>query len=167
MNANAFEAVADAQLTAAAKAQHRAHEKRMSKLVVTSERDAPMVASPADKAMFEKNAAFNEYRKILAKDRRALFDGSLGREFKALADMLDTLTPSSATALTSYIEACDWLNGADDNARYAALRLVGAAIIKLRIRAGLAPFDDSIPFMDEAPTAFQTVRKQLIGIGHD
>jgi hypothetical protein len=41
------------------------------------------------------------------------------------------------------------------------LGLIDTRIIYLRINEGLSPIDDSIPFSDEPPTAFEIIREIL------
>ena len=160
---NAFEAIADQQLTAAAKARHRATEKRLAKLVVQSERDAPMVASPADRAMFKATKQFREYLKYLRDRKRALLDGPYSAQLAPLVQMLKCLTPESAPALTDWVEHADWLQQADYNTRQDTLAIIGEDIATLRIKEGYAPFDDSLP--GETPTAFEQIRFMLTGVG--
>lgn len=165
---NAFEQLAERQQNAASKARDRGLERRMAKLVVKSEADAPMVASASDKQMFETSVLLKQYRRHIATRRQELIDGPHGREVGALLQLLDSLTASSAPALVAYVMKCRWLIEADRTTRLDVLSIVGTAIARLRVRSGLPPFDDSLPFSDEPPTAFQIVRKLLTGVGcHD
>lgn len=161
--ANPFEAVANAQLTAAAKSRHRAADKRMANLVVTSERDAPMVASPADKAMFEASAQFREYQRYLRNRKAELLSGPYSAQIAELVAMLKTLEPNRAEALVDWVEHADWLQQADYSTRHNVLAIIADAIETWRIRHGLAPFDDSLP--GEPPTAFEQIRFMLTGVG--
>ena len=158
VNANPFEQVANAQLSAAAKARHRGLEKRMAKLVVQSERDAPMVASPADKEAYEKSAQFRLYKKHF-RERTATLRSR--PEFRSLFAILDDLNPSSPTALIAWAANVE-LQQAD---KHDVLAVIGDKIATFRIEQGLAPFDDSLPFTDEPPTAFQIIRFHLTGVG--
>lgn len=164
---NAFEQVADQQLTAATKARHRATDRRLERLVVKSEADAPMVASPADKKMFEQSQQMRRYRLHLRQRQDELANGPHGREVVALIQLLDTLTASSANALVSHVMKAEWLRSADLNTRLDVLSIVGTAIARFRVRNGLPPFDDALPFSGEPPTAFEQIRKLLTGVGHD
>lgn len=162
---NAFLATAERQQNAASKARDRGLERRMAKLVVKSEADAPMVASAADKQMFENSVLLRRYRAAMAQRRSDLLEGPHGREVKALLLLLDNLTASSAGALVSYVLKANWLRQADQNTRLDVLSIVGTAIARFRVRQGLPPFDDSLPFSDEPPTAFEQIRKLLTGVG--
>lgn len=165
---NAFLALADSQQNAASKARDRGVERRMAKLVVKSEADAPMVASAADKQMFENSILLKRYRASLRERRQDLENGPYGREIRALLQLLDSLTATSAPALIEYVTKANWLLDADKGTRLDVLSIISTAIARLRVRNGLAPFDDSIPFSEEPPTAFQVIRKLLTGVGaHD
>lgn len=162
---NAFLAVADIQQNAASKARDRGLERRMAKFVVKSEADAPMVASAADKQMFENSVLLRRYRVAMAQRRSDLLEGPHGREVKALLMLLDSLTASSAGALVSYVVKARWLQEADQGTRLDVLSIVGTAIARFRVRSGLPPFDDSLPFTNEPPTAFEQIRLLLTGVG--
>lgn len=164
---NAFLTLADNQQNAASKARDRGRERRLEKLVVKSEADAPMVASASDKQMFENSVLLKNYRRHLKIRREDLLTGPHGREVGALLQLLESLSASSAPALVQYVMKAQWLIDADYNTRLDVLSLVGTAISRFRVRQGLPPFDDSIPHMDEPPTAFQMVRKLLTGVGVD
>ena len=86
----------------------------------------------------------------------------VGDKVGALIKFLKTLGPESAPALVDYIERSEWLRNADDDIRQACLGYISTAIMRLRVRHGLAPFDDSID--DEPLTAFQIIRKHLMGV---
>lgn len=160
---NPFEALADQQLSSAAKAKHRASEKRLAKLVVKSERDAPMVASQAEKAMFEANAQFREYQKWRRQCRAELFSGEYADRLSELGSMLKCLTPESAPALVDWVEYADWLQQADYKTRMGTLSVIADEIARFRVRRGMPPFDDSLP--GEHPTAFEQIRYILTGVG--
>jgi len=162
---NAFLQIADNQQNAHSKARDRGVERRMAKLVVKSEAEAPMVASASDKQMFEKSALLKQYRHHVRVRREDLLAGPHGQEVRALLQLLESLSASSAPALVQYVMKARWLREADYNTRLDVLSLVGTAIARFRVRNGLPPFDDSIPYMDEAPTAFQVIRKLLTGVG--
>lgn len=164
---NAFLQIADQQQNAASKARDRGRERRLEKLVVKSESDAPMVASPSDKQLFENSQLLKNYRRHLRQREEELRQGPHGREVSSLLQLLETLSASSAPALVQYVMKARWLIEADYNTRLDVLSLVGTAIARFRVRNGLPPFDDSIPFIGEAPTAFQQIRKLLTGVGAD
>jgi hypothetical protein len=64
----------------------------------------------------------------------------------------------TADALIEHVRANDWAS-ADGDMRLLALRLADAAIVRLRERAGLEPFDDPLP--DQPSNAFLSLRELL------
>jgi hypothetical protein len=158
---NPFEALADTQQNAYSKARDRASERRLAKLVVKSEADAPMVASPADKERFEKQELLKRFNKAMTARRLDLLNGPHSKDIKGLFQILDSLTPSSPPALMSYLAKCQWFVNADYSTRHDILWVIDTEIMRFRIRQGLSPFDDGLP--DEPPTVFCIVRHHLTG----
>ncbi len=158
---NPFEALADQQQNGASKARDRAAERRLAKLVVKSEADAPMVAGAADKERFEKQALLKSYNKAMTARRLELLSGPHGGQVKGLFQILDSLTPISPPALMSYLAKCQWFVNADYGMRHDILSVIDMSIMRFRIREGLAPFDDGLA--DEPPTAFGIIRHHLTG----
>lgn len=156
---NAFLELADFQQTAASKAKDRAREKREARAVVTSDRDAPMVASPQEKAQAEKSALLKQWLRWRRERSDIVLEGPHGREYRDLLLLVGSLTAESAPALVQYIERATWLRQAPREVRHTALTVIDDAITLLRIKHGLAPFDDSLP--GEAPTAFEQIRSLL------
>ena len=148
---NSFEAHADTMRIA------KGHDRRMKKLVVQSERDAPMVPTPAEKAIRESQQQFANYEKTLRAERQALVDCG---KFTELLWLLDHLRPESSDELVELVERTDWQRH-DERTRHIALSAIDAAIIRLRVREGLAPFDDGLP--GEPPTVFCIVRHLITG----
>lgn len=161
---NPFEAVAAAQLTAAAKRKHKDADRRAAKSVVQSDADAPMKGSPAEEARDVRSAQMANYRRHKADERDALCNGPYGEEATQLMAKLKKLTfdIDSACQLTKDVLAEPWLTQVDANTRQVVLSIVADHILRLRMRAGLSPFDDAIG--DEPPTAFQIIRKGLMGV---
>jgi len=83
-----------------------------------------------------------------------------------LLKYLKLMKPESASALVEYVEVSTWMHEADDDLKHACLSCIGTAIMRLRVRCGLPPFDDALspPLGDEEPTAFQVIRKLLVGV---
>jgi hypothetical protein len=159
---NFFEAIADKQQNAASKARDRAAEKRMAKLVVKSEADAPMVAKQADKEVFEQAQQMKRYRAAIRQRREDLLNGPHGQEIQKLLGVLEELSLSPPMALVDMVERSP-LRQADYTTRHDVLSIISSAIIRFRIREGLAPFDDAI--FDEPATAFEQIRWLLTGVG--
>lgn len=156
---NAFLATAELQQNAYSKARERAAEKRLAKLVVKSDADAPMVVSPAEKQMFEQSKLLRLYNKDLTQRRLDLLNGPHGKQVKELLQIMDSLTPSSAPGLLSFLARCNWFLQAERGVRQNILSLISIGIMRHRVREGLAPFDDSLP--GEEPTAFEIIRTNM------
>lgn len=152
---NPFLSVADQQQNAWSKARDR----RMAKLVVKSEAEAPMVASPSDRAVQERSALLRQYNKALTQRRHDLLNGQHGAAVRDLLQIMDTLTPSSAPGLMSYLAKCNWFLHAERATRQDILSLIDIGICRHRVREGLAPFDDSLP--GEPATAFEIIRSNM------
>jgi hypothetical protein len=158
---NPFEALADTQQNAYSKARDRAAEKRLAKLVVKSDADAPMVASAADKERFEQQQLLRRFNKAMTARRLDLLKGEHGAQVKGLLQLLDSLTEGSAPALMSYLAKCQWFVNADYGTRHDILSVIDAEIMRFRVREGLPPFDDGLP--GEPATAFCVIRHHLTG----
>lgn len=161
MMLNAFEAVADHQMVHPAKVRDRARDKRLAKLVVQSDREGPMVASPSDKKMFEQQKLLAGYRRFLTERRQALLNGKYRSEVAELLKILDTLAVVSAPGLLSFLAKCQWFLHADRDTRRDILSLISVGICRHRVQQGLPPFDDSLPHGDEQPTAFEIIRSNM------
>jgi hypothetical protein len=156
---NAFLETADRQQVAASKRRDKFIERSLAKLVVKSDADAPMVASPSDKAAFERQAQLKHYRAFIAERRANLLQGKYRSEVSELLKILDTLAVVSASGLISFLAKCQWFLHADRTTRQDILSLISTGIARHRVQQGLAPFDDSI--FDEPPTAFEIIRSNM------
>jgi hypothetical protein len=76
---------------------------------------------------------------------------------RAMAELKDL---RSARELVNFIAAQDWA-AVDPQTRSVALHEIAAAIMRLRERSGLAPFDDPLP--GQPDNAFRIIRKILTG----
>lgn len=102
------------------------------------------------------------YYRIWKREMRTEMIALHGAKLEALMKMLKNLTMESSNDLVDYIERADWLIEADAHSRITILSYIDNAIIRLRIRHGLAPFDDALD--NEDMTAFQIIRKILTGV---
>ena len=142
---NAFEDLAERQISAPRKARLRAAEKRSERKV--AERKAA-------KERQRLNAAWRQWQN---EQREKLLAGPYGDQFSSLIDFLDDMSLYDGAALIAMVEA-DWAHAGADM-KFEALSLIDRAIIALRARKGLPAFDD--PLSDEAPSVFQTIREAL------
>src|SRR5262249_8751004 len=96
------------------------------------------------------------------RERRAQVDaalaGSHGPALGRLVAFLDAMTMESSGALTEHVRDGNW-QAADDDTRFLVLHLINAAIVRLRARPDLPPFDD--PVFDRPPNAFLVLREML------
>jgi hypothetical protein len=136
---NAFLDLAERQISNPVKARHRAIEKR------------------------RENA--QEARDLLAdwaRQRRERVDillaGPHGKAASALVAFLKAMTLDQAPALIELVEDGPWRD-ADPDTRFEVLALVDVAIVNLRERNGLLPFEDALP--GEPPNAFLIIREML------
>lgn len=156
---NYFEQLAETQQTAASKAKDRAREKRAAKAVVTSDADAPMMPSAQEKAQREKSELARQWRRWRRERSDIILEGPHARDYRGLLLLVGSLTPDSAPALVQYVQRAAWLQAADREVRRTALTVIDDAIVLLRVKHGMSPFDDSLP--DEPPTAFEEIRAAL------
>lgn len=156
---NPFLSVADHQMSGAVKARHRAVEKRK----VLRDAEAPMVKTGLDKEMEEAAKLKSNYLRIKKQEKLDLLNGPHGKDVRGLIQLIDSLTIDSASALVTFVMSAEWIQKASLPLRYAVLELAGNAIMRLRIRHAMAPFDDSLP--GEEPTAYELIRKHLTGVG--
>ena len=68
------------------------------------------------------------------------------------------MTMESPNALVEYVRADSW-HSADADTRFLVLHLISAAIVQLRERNGLPPFDD--PLFGQPPNVFLILRELL------
>jgi hypothetical protein len=141
---NAFLDLAERQILAPVKARRRAAEKR--------------AATRGEKALAERDAQFRHWQHEHRAELDAALAGRHGGALAALVAFLDAMTMESANALVEHVRADGWTS-TDASTRFLVLRLVGEAIMRLRERNGLPPFDD--PLFDQPPNVFLILRELL------
>jgi hypothetical protein len=141
MMGNPFLDLAERQTSAPVKARRRAAEKRV-----------------AAKALDERDTQVKVWCAWRCERRDALLAGPHGADAQALLNFIWTMTLASAAALVDAVGRGPW-HQADSDTRFEVLSIVDAAIIALRERQGLPPFDDALP--GEASNAFLLVREAL------
>jgi hypothetical protein len=156
---NSFERFAETQMVRATKAKHKAAETRARNKVVQSEKDAPMKLGPLEQKMEDSSRQMRLYRRYKRAELRALLEGSMAEQWRALLQYLKALTIEHGDALVDYVRHQHWLHDSDMDTRHTALSLIADAIIRLRVRNGYSPMDDSLP--GESPTVFEIIRADL------
>jgi hypothetical protein len=106
------------------------------------------------------------WRRWHREELNAALIGPHGAMLERLVSILNELELDSAPRLLSYVRGIDW-STVDYLVRLIALHEINITIVKLRERYGLAPFDDSLPWTDERPTAFEIVRGVVTGYEND
>jgi hypothetical protein len=154
---NPFEQLANAQMVAVTRAKHRAAEKRAAK-VVKSEKDAPMKLSEMEQKQADQSTQTKLWRAFHRAEVQTVAERH-GENWQSLVRVLKGLSLDDGEELIEYIRSQRWLHDADAHTRRVALGLIARAIIRLRQINGLSPFDDSV--LDEPPTAFEVIRKEL------
>jgi hypothetical protein len=135
---NAFLDLAQRQVSAPHKAQHRAAEKRAQR-----------------KALVERDQLHRWWQRW-RQERTEELIATHGEPVRELVAFLDNMTLNDGMALVAQVDA--WRQ-ADSDTRFEILSLVDNAIVRLRETHGLPPFDDPLP--DEADNVFLLAREAL------
>jgi hypothetical protein len=137
---NAFLDLAEQQIVAPVKARRRAAQKRaVCKGAVDQERQLGTI-----------------WRKWNDERRAALLAGEHGDAARALIEFLDGMKLHDGARLVLLIGP--WTK-ADVDIRHEVLTMIDSAIIALRERHGLLPFDDALP--GEPTNVFLQIREAL------
>jgi hypothetical protein len=92
------------------------------------------------------------------RERLEMLVAAHGEAACTLLSFLDRMTINQAAELIVLIEQGPW-RYANADVRFEVLALVDAAIIRLREKQGLVPFDD--PLVGEPANVFQIIRESL------
>jgi hypothetical protein len=142
---NPFEALALRQISAPRRARLQAAERRAQ--------------TRAEKAQVDQEKQFALWHKWRRERSDALLAGPYADAARALIELLDHLTPDAADTLITAVMQGPWAD-ADPDARFLILTLIDSAIVELRERNGLPPFDDPV-LPDDPPNVFLTLREVL------
>jgi hypothetical protein len=124
---NPFVALANRQMTAPSRARMRAAQKRALAKVTDDRRVL--------------NKVWRQWR---AERRAAILNGPFGDAALELIGFLDTVAVADTAMIVGMIEAGPWRQ-ADADTRFEILSLADAALVSLRERNKLPPFDDLLP----------------------
>ena len=138
---NAFLDLADRQISAPRQARRRTVEKR------TAARQAA-----------EREQLSAAWRQWHGGRRSALLAGPHGDAAQHLIGFLDGMTLDQGAALIELIKGGPWRQATADT-RFEVLVLIDTAIVGLRTRCGLSPFDDALP--GDRPNVFLHIREVL------
>ena len=138
---NPFEALAEAQIPAPVKARAAAVERRRAR------------AAQAERDLRDEQILLKSYRAWKRAKRDALLSGPHRREVRGLIRFIESMTLSSAPALIALIERAAWIRTMTADERHDLFGIVARGITRCREKAGLPPFDDEIPWMQEPKAA--------------
>jgi hypothetical protein len=143
---NAFIDAAERQLTAPTKRRLQAAEKR--------------AREKRNKALRERDQQFQLWQKWHRKQCEALLAGPHHAPANTLIEFLKDMTLEQGAELIEIVERGPWRDS-DVDTRYQVLRLIDHHIAHIRECAGLAPFNDALPFSHEPGTVFQILAEVL------
>lgn len=146
--ANFFDMIAEAQTPAPIRRKEKRAEDRRA------------LKEAAEKELEEQEALLRQYRAWRAQRKQALLDGPHGKDVRGIVQFLRTMTLSSAPGLLKLVERSVWIRTMSASDRADLLNIIGSGIIRCRVRAGLEPFDDEIPFA-EPPKAFSQIKQMM------
>jgi hypothetical protein len=126
---NFFEALGDRQTSAPRKARERAAEKRAQ--------------TRAEKALTEREQQFALWRKWRRERCEGLLASPYATAAHALLELLDNIGLDDAERLVAHVRAGPWCS-ADSDTRFLILTTIDNAIVELRERNNLPPFDDPL-----------------------
>ncbi|KRR21322.1 hypothetical protein CQ14_06645 [Bradyrhizobium lablabi] len=128
--------------------------------LLQSDSQAPMKPSAQTQKLVDTNRQMRRYRAWKGEQFELIARGGSGEQWRELRMVLRLMSYEEIELrLVEHIRHQTWLLEADEETRAAALSLIHGAIIKLRIRNGYAPLNDSLP--GEPPTAFERIRELL------
>jgi hypothetical protein len=111
------------------------HEKRNDRIQAKRRQNRRVKQAMIEQSFFAKQHAV-----LTAEEHEALIAGEWGFELQRLEAYLAELTLASGAGLVRFIQQATWLINGPADLRHAALRLIGAAIVRMREREGLVPF---------------------------
>jgi hypothetical protein len=165
MSANPFEQLAAEQMADATKRKLEASRKRAEKRqahVVQSDADAPMILGPQEQKLADQSKQMRSYRVWKKSEYDAMKHHPLYfRQWNEFTHRVLELTPDNANEFVGYVAKQRWLLEAELGIRRLALAFIANRLIRIRLEQGLSPMNDSMPFSDEPPTLFETIRNLL------
>jgi hypothetical protein len=116
----------------------------------------------ADKAIRERDRLWARYRAARRDHRRRLYQQPDGVHLHSFALQIGRYGISDAGPFLAYVreQARGWLATTEPEMRQEALALVSERIQRVRVAAGMPPFDDPLPGEDE--DLWQACRRELL-----
>jgi hypothetical protein len=115
-------------------------------------------AARREKALEEREQLSAAHRRWRKDQIAALLAGSHGADAKALVKFLEDMGPHSEPKLLERVRSGPWCD-TDEDTRFLILVIVDAALVRMRERQSMPPFDDPLP--GEASNAFLELREWL------
>src|SRR5262249_30317336 len=109
-----------------------------------------------NQALQERDRLAGPWRDWRREHVKELLAGPYAEAARQLMDLLQHM--QSPTELIDYIKDGPWRT-ADADMRFLVLTLIDSAIIKLREKHGMPPFDDPLP--DQKPNVFLLIKQWL------
>jgi hypothetical protein len=113
-----------------------------------------------EKEKQDRDILFGQWKEWHLKRKQELLEGSFSGAAQELGLFLEGMTIKDASALIELVSRGPW-GTADDDTRFLVLGMISHAIIYLREREGLSPFDDPIPWSDDEPDVFMILKELL------
>lgn len=148
--ANFFDEIADAQIAAPVKRKLTKAEERSLK------------ARAAERELKDEQKLGKLYRRWRREKRDALLNDPHGAAIADLLSFMAGMTLDAAPALIERVRAAGWIRDLSADQRFDLLFLIGNGIASCRVRHGLTPFEDEIPWT-QAPKAFAQI-KTILGL---
>jgi hypothetical protein len=117
-----------------------------------------MIVDGANKELRDRERLLRQYRGWFREQVKAARQGPYGERLERLRRFLHTMTIDDGDRLIELVDDDHWRD-ADADTRFLILRMVDNAIVLLREKRGLPPFDDALE--GEPPTAFQIIKQCL------
>lgn len=115
-----------------------------------------------DDALYERNKLLRSYNRKKKYELLELYaDQMYGEWFRRFVATLNHFSIEHGDRMIEYVrvESKKWLAGASVEIRHAALTAIDNRCVKIRERAGLPPFDDTMP--GEEDNVFFTCKSVL------
>ena len=117
-----------------------AHEQRAERSLAKRRQNRRVKAAMIEQSFFAK-----QHAALTEEEHQALIAGEWGFELQRLEAYLAGMTLASGAGLVRFIQQATWLVNGPADLRHAGLRLIGAAIVRMREREGFLPFRRRLP----------------------
>lgn len=118
--------------------------------------------TPAEKALADRDRQWRRYCAAKRQQFAELYaDPAWGERLRKFGATLNHFGIEDGDRMVDYVlKSAIWLHQAPPEIGVAALELVGLHVVRIRQKAGLAPFDDPLP--GEEDDTFRLCKKALL-----